>query len=301
MFDIYSFILPRFFIPKVMEVLESSAALADRIRELKDSGKIIGFVPTMGALHKGHISLVEEAGRQSDVVVVSIFVNPTQFNNPDDLKRYPRDLQKDLDLLTPTPCELVFAPTVKDVYPEPDNRVFDFGLIDKVMEGFYRPGHFNGVAQVVSRLFDLVKPDRAFFGLKDFQQLAVINDMVRQLKYDIEIVPCAIIREPDGLAMSSRNQLLSSAQRKNAPIIAQTLFDSCNFAKTNSVNGTVEFVTQSINKAPELEVEYFEIVDGDTLQSVQNWEDSEYIVGCIAVFAGEIRLIDNVIYKKNMS
>jgi pantoate--beta-alanine ligase len=284
-----------------MEIIESSICLSEKIEALKREGKSIGFVPTMGALHAGHISLVQEAGKKSDVVVVSIFVNPNQFNNPDDLERYPRDLQRDLKMLEATDCELLFVPSVKDMYPKPDKRVFDFGLIDKVMEGHFRPGHFNGVAQIVSRLFEKVKPTNAFFGLKDFQQLAVVCEMTRQLNFDVEIVPCPIIREEDGLAMSSRNMLLTPAQRKNAPIIARSLFESCNFAKSNSVNDTLRFVIDNVNSSSELEVEYFEIVDGNTLQALINWDDSDYAVGCIAVFAGEIRLIDNVIYKKRLS
>jgi pantoate--beta-alanine ligase len=193
------------------------------------------------------------------------------------------------------------VPSVKEVYPEPDQRVFDFGDLDKVMEGKFRPGHFNGVAQVVSRLFDLVAPHKAFFGEKDFQQLAVVRAMVRQLNYPVEIVPCPIVREADGLAMSSRNMLLSTLQRKNAPQIALTLSESCNFAATHSVAETKQQVVDAINAVPELEVEYFEIVDGNSLQAVGSWEESSYVVGCIAVFAGEVRLIDNVIYKNSMS
>jgi pantoate--beta-alanine ligase len=203
-------------------------------------------------------------------------------------------------MLKGSACELLFVPSVKEIYPEPDTRVFEFGLIDKVMEGKFRPGHFNGVAQVVSRLFDIVNPHKAFFGEKDFQQLAVICEMVRQLNYGIEIVACPIIREDDGLAMSSRNMLLNDGQRKNAPIIADSLFESCNFAKSNGVEQTKKFVRDRINASSELEVEYFEIVDGNSLQSISAWEESDYIVGCIAVFAGEIRLIDNVIYKNRM-
>lgn len=284
-----------------MEIFESVYSIEQKITALKNSGKVIGFVPTMGALHQGHLSLIEIAGKATDVVVVSIFVNPTQFNNPDDLKRYPRDLQRDVDMLNNSACELLFVPTVKEIYPEPDHRVFEFGLLDMVMEGKFRPGHFNGVAQVVSRLFDIVKPHKAFFGEKDFQQLAVIREMVRQLNYNIEIVACPIVRETDGLAMSSRNMLLSENKRKKAPIIADSLFESCNFAAANDVEETKKFVIERINASSELEVEYFEIVDGNTLQSISNWNESDYVVGCIAVFAGEIRLIDNVIYKNSMS
>lgn len=284
-----------------MDIIESSIDLGNIINDLKQSGKTVGFVPTMGALHRGHISLIELAGAACDVVVVSIFVNPTQFNSVADLKRYPRNLQNDLDMLKGSVCELLFVPAVKEVYPEPDTRVFDFGSIDKVMEGKFRPGHFNGVGQVVSRLFDIVKPHKAFFGQKDFQQLAVIREMVRQLKYNVEIIACPIVREADGLAMSSRNMLLSDVQRKNATIIADTLFESCNFASENDVEQTKKFVINRINASSELEVEYFEIVDGSSLQGVSTWKESDYIVGCIAVFAGEIRLIDNVIYKNRMS
>ena len=195
-----------------MEIITTSSSISSKVEELKTAGKTIGFVPTMGALHEGHLSLVRIASGHCDVVVVSVFVNPTQFNDPKDLERYPRDLQKDAKLLSETRCELIFAPTVQDIYPEPDTRVFDFGLIDKVMEGKYRPGHFNGVAQVVSRLFDIVKPHKAFFGEKDFQQLAVIREMVRQLKLEVEIVACPIVREADGLAMSSRNLLLNESR-----------------------------------------------------------------------------------------
>lgn len=284
-----------------MEIIRAASELKARLAALRKAGKIIGFVPTMGALHEGHLSLVKEAADHSDVVVMSIFVNPNQFNNASDLERYPRDLQKDAALLEGTACELLFVPSVKEVYPEPDQRVFDFGDLDKVMEGKFRPGHFNGVAQVVSRLFDLVAPHKAFFGEKDFQQLAVVRAMVRQLNYPVEIVPCPIVREADGLAMSSRNMLLSTLQRKNAPQIALTLSESCNFAATHSVAETKQQVVDAINAVAELEVEYFEIVDGNSLQAVGSWEESSYVVGCIAVFAGEVRLIDNVIYKKSMS
>ena len=218
-----------------MEIITSSSSLSAKVEALKKAAKSIGFVPTMGALHKGHISLVNIAGKNTDVVIVSIFVNPTQFNNAMDLERYPRDIHKDAKLLADTPCELIFAPTVKEIYPEPDNREFDFGQIDKVMEGYYRPGHFRGVAQVVSRLFDIVQPDKAFFGEKDFQQLAIVRELVRQLNSGIEIVGCPIVREADGLAMSSRNMLLNEQQRNSAPVIARTLSKSCKFADRKSV------------------------------------------------------------------
>ncbi|MDI3521681.1 MAG: pantoate--beta-alanine ligase [Anaerophaga sp.] len=280
-----------------MEVVKTRNELEERLTVLRNPGKKVGFVPTMGALHEGHLSLVRNAGEVCDVVVVSIFVNPTQFNDPTDLERYPRNLEEDIRLLETTSCDLLFAPSVEEIYPEPDKRVFDFGHLDKVMEGKHRPGHFNGVAQVVSRLFDMVKPDKAFFGQKDFQQLVIIRDLVRQMNLGTEVVACSIIRESDGLAMSSRNRLLSEKHRKSAPVIAKTLFESCNFAKNNSVADTEKFVRENIGRNEDLRLEYFQIVDGNTLQSVDSWEESNYIVGCIAVFAGEIRLIDNVVYK----
>ncbi|WP_462318355.1 pantoate--beta-alanine ligase [Marinilabilia sp.] len=280
-----------------MELIKTSNELTQRLTFEKKNGKLIGFVPTMGALHEGHLSLVEQAGKECDTVVVSIFVNPTQFNDPKDLERYPRDLDTDMTLLADTSCELVFAPSVEEVYPQTDERVFEFGQLDEVMEGEHRPGHFNGVAQVVSRLFDMVKPDKAFFGQKDFQQLAIVRDMVRQLNFGTEVVACPIIREPDGLAMSSRNRLLTQKHRKSAPLIAKTLSESCNFVQSKSVADTKKFVTDAINADENLKLEYFEIVDGQTLQAVDSWSESNYIVGCIAVFAGDIRLIDNVVYK----
>ncbi len=282
-----------------MRVVKTVGELQAIVNEQKQAGNRIGFVPTMGALHKGHLSLVEQASRQSSFVVVSIFVNPTQFNNATDLEKYPRTLDQDVALLETTPCHLVFAPSVDEIYPEPDTRVFNFGVIDKVMEGLHRPGHFNGVAQVVSRLFDIVKPQVAFFGQKDFQQLAIIAAMVKQLNLQVEIFPCPIVREADGLAMSSRNMLLDEIQRKNVPVIAQSLLESCNFVHSQTVNEVIEYVTNRVNKMPGLQVEYFDIVDGVTLQAIDKWDESDYIVGCIAVFAGKIRLIDNIIYKKN--
>ena len=280
-----------------MKIVKTVVELQSYLKGFREKGNAIGFVPTMGALHQGHLTLVRQAKKHCDVVVVSVFVNPTQFNNPGDLKRYPRDLKRDCDLLCPEGCEVVFAPDVAEVYPKKDKRIFDFGSLENVMEGKFRPGHFNGVAQVVSRLFEMVKPDNAFFGLKDFQQLAIIRAMVKQLDVPVDIMPCETVRESDGLAMSSRNMLLTDHQRKNAPVIAKTLFDSCNFATGKTVKETIDYVVNQVNEAEGLDVEYFEIADGHTLKAIDKWSDSEYIVGCIAVFAGEIRLIDNVIYK----
>lgn len=262
----------------------------------KNERKTIGFVPTMGALHEGHISLVKKCREQNDVCIVSIFVNPTQFNNQTDLEKYPRTIDEDIKLLNYAGVDIVFVPSVQEIYPEPDNRQFDFGQLDKVMEGKFRPGHFNGVAQVVSRLFDIVKPDKAYFGEKDFQQLAIIRQMVRQLNIPVEIVPMPIRREDSGLAMSSRNQRLAEDQKKDAVNIYRVLSES----KTLYNNKTVEelrfWVIENINKIASLEVEYFEIVDGNTLQQISDWKDTQYAVGCITVFCGEVRLIDNIIY-----
>lgn len=256
----------------------------------------IGFVPTMGALHKGHISLVKKAVKENDLVVVSIFVNPTQFNDKLDLERYPRNLKADVKLLEKTGCQIVFAPNAAEVYPEPDTRKFDFGTLETIMEGKHRPGHFNGVAQVVSRLFDMVRPNKAYFGLKDFQQLAVIKNMVNQLNLSVEIVPCAIIREKSGLAMSSRNELLTPEERKNAAAISETLFLAKELSAEKSVNQLKKWVVENINKNPHLTVEYFEIVDDRQLQPVNNWDEKIAKVGCVAVYCGNVRLIDNVVF-----
>ena len=255
----------------------------------------VGFVPTMGALHSGHLSLVEKAKKENPTVVVSIFVNPTQFNDPNDLKRYPRNLDTDMKLLETTGCDIVFAPEAEEIYPEPDNRKFDFGQLENVLEGKHRPGHFNGVAQVVSKLFEIVKPDKAYFGLKDFQQLAVINKMVRMLKMPVEIVPCPIVREESGLAMSSRNELLSKEERENAALIFQSLTQAQNLSKRYSVRELENRVTETINKNPFLNVEYFEIVDFENLQPINSWIDKGKKIGCIAVLCGKVRLIDNIV------
>jgi len=278
-----------------MFLVETIKDLQDKIYALKGKGTI-GFVPTMGALHNGHISLVNKAGAENEVVVVSIFVNPTQFNNKNDLKHYPRTLNEDLKLLKKTGCQIVFAPSVNEVYPESDNRKFDFGELETVMEGKHRPGHFNGVAQVVSRLFEMVQPDKAYFGLKDFQQLAVIKSMVKQLKLPIEIMPCAIIREESGLAMSSRNELLTADERKNAAIISATLLKVKEQIGQKSVHELEKWVVEEINKNPFLSVEYFEIVDDEHLQTVKSWSEDCVKVGCAAVFCGEVRLIDNIVF-----
>lgn len=283
----------------VMEIVAKTKDLQELVQLKKQAKKTIGFVPTMGALHAGHISLVKEAKKNNDICIVSVFVNPTQFNNLEDLEKYPRTIERDAALLAEAGADVVFTPTVEEIYPEPDTRQFDFGMLDKVMEGEHRPGHFNGVAQVVSRLFDIVRPDRAYFGEKDFQQLAIIREMVKQLSLAVEIMPMPILREVSGLALSSRNERLSAEEKGIATNIYKTLlFSSTEYFDKISVAQTIEIVSKRINSFEPLRVEYFDIVDGYTLQSISDWNDSEYTVGCIAVFCGEVRLIDNIIYKK---
>ena len=281
-----------------MKLIQTISELRAELDAFRKEGKTIGLVPTMGALHAGHASLVNRAVAENDVVVVSDFVNPTQFNDQNDLLKYPRTREADCALLEKCGATLVFAPSVEEVYPEPDTRQFSYAPLDTVMEGKYRPGHFNGVCQIVSKLFDAVQPDRAYFGEKDFQQLAIIREMVRQMDYKLEIVGCPIVREEDGLALSSRNKRLSARERENALNISQTLFKSRTFAASHTVSETQKMVEEAIEDAPGLRLEYFEIVDGNTLQKVSSWEDSLYVVGCITVFCGEVRLIDNIKYKE---
>lgn len=279
-----------------MQVLKSKNELVGLIDSYKKEGKTIGFVPTMGALHSGHLSLVKECKKNSDITVVSIFVNPTQFNDQEDLKRYPRTLEKDTELLKTVDCDIIFAPSVQEIYPEPDSRKFNFGYVESIMEGARRPGHFNGVGQVVSRLFDIVRPDKAFFGMKDFQQVAIIKNMVKQLNYNIRIVPCPIVREESGLALSSRNTLLNEDYKKNAPHIYATLKKGRNLASQMSVADLKKWITDEINNNPYLETEYVEIVDDTTLKIIENWTEEGTKVACVAVHAGEIRLIDNIVF-----
>ncbi|GHS90942.1 pantothenate synthetase [Bacteroidia bacterium] len=279
-----------------MKIISTIRELQENLNTCKKENKTIGFVPTMGALHQGHIELVKRCVAENDTCVVSIFVNPTQFNDKNDLLKYPRTLDADCELLKQAGCTYIFAPPAEEMYPEPDTRQFDFGLLEKVMEGALRPGHFNGVAQIVSKLFDAVKPGKAYFGEKDFQQLAIIREMTRRMNYRIEIIPCPIVRESDGLAMSSRNTRLNNKERQEAVLISKTLFESRKLKDRIPVEKLKEWVIETINKSPELKVEYFDIVDGNTLQSISSWKDSSFKVGCVAVFCGEVRLIDNVQY-----
>ena len=281
-----------------MRVVKTISELKSLISGYKQENKTVGLVPTMGALHAGHKSLVDRARKENDIVVVSVFVNPTQFNNKQDLATYPRTEERDCALLEAAGCDVVFMPAVEEVYPEPDNRQFDLGAVAEVMEGAHRPGHFNGVAQIVSKLFGFVEPDRAYFGEKDFQQIAVIRKMVQLEGFKLQIVACPIKREDDGLALSSRNVRLTAEQRQLAPNIYRVLKESCNFAKSHTVAETEKFVVDSLNALPQMEVEYYSIVDALTMQPVSDWADADRITGCITVYCGEVRLIDNIAYKK---
>lgn len=280
-----------------MKIIHTISELQAELSALKAQGKMVGLVPTMGALHAGHASLVERSVAENDVTVVSIFVNPTQFNDKNDLLKYPRTLEADCELLQSVGAMIAFAPSVEEVYPEPDTRSFSYAPLDTVMEGTFRPGHFNGVCQIVSKLFDMVQPHRAYFGEKDFQQLAIIREMVRQMNYPLEIVGCPIVREADGLAMSSRNTRLSVEERITALNISRILFESQKYAEVHTLAETKSFVEEGIAAIEGLRLEYYEVVDDRTLQTVREWDEAEGIVGCITVFCGDVRLIDNIRYK----
>ena len=284
-----------------MQIIATKLELSNQMAACIRQGKSIGFVPTMGALHAGHASLVKQACAENAVCVVSVFVNPTQFNNKEDLLKYPRNIKKDAELLADLGVDFVFAPTPEEMYSQEEMQqefAFDFDGLDQVMEGKMRPGHFNGVVQVVSRLFDLVQPTRAYFGEKDFQQLAIIHHMVERSSLSerytgLKIVDCPIVREASGLAMSSRNERLSEQEKQTAVTISQTLFASLQWAKTSSVKEVQQRVIDSINAMDELEVEYYEIIDKNTLQPTDVWDNA---VGCVTVYCGPVRLIDNIRY-----
>lgn len=280
-----------------MKIVKTIKELQHSLAKERQKGKITGLVPTMGALHQGHLSLVRRCIEENDICVVSIFVNPTQFNDPKDLITYPRTLDKDCELLEKEGCDIVFIPSVEEMYPEPDTRIFDLGAISQVMEGVFRPGHFTGVAQIVSKLFYAVTPDNAYFGEKDYQQIAVIRAMIKQLGINVNIVACPTFREPDGLAMSSRNARLTSEQRQKAPLIARALKESITFVPGKSVQDVKNMVASIINAEPLMRVEYYEIVDGNTLEAITGWNDSDSVVGCITVYCGDVRLIDNIRYR----
>lgn len=280
-----------------MQVIDTILNLQDFLSGERAKGKTIGLVPTMGALHEGHASLVRRSVSENDITVVSIFLNPTQFNDPKDLERYPRTLESDCAILEKCNAQVAFVPSVKEIYPEPDTRHFSYPPTDSVMEGERRPGHFNGVCQIVSKLFSITDPDRAYFGEKDYQQIAVIRRMAEDLNFRVNIVPCPVIREEDGLAMSSRNTLLSPNEKKIATNIYRVLLESKDLGL--NVRDTQDWVINHINEIDGLEVEYYSIVDGDTLADICNWEDALHVVGCITVYCGKtpIRLIDHIRYK----
>ncbi len=280
-----------------MTIIETVVLLQEELSKYRDTGKTIGFVPTMGALHEGHATLVKQCVRENDVTVVSVFVNPTQFNNPDDLRLYPRTPEEDWQLLESIGSDIVFAPTVEEMYPEPDSRQFDFGELDKVMEGAFRPGHFNGVAQVVSKLFEIVQPHVAYFGEKDFQQLAIVKKMVQQLKLPVKVMGVPTVREANGLALSSRNQRLSDEERENASAIYRILRESTSLMSQKSPNQISSWVKEAINNVTGLRVEYFAIADAYSLQPISNWKEADEVIGCTAVYCGDVRLIDNIRYK----
>lgn len=283
-----------------MEIIRSVSELKEKVAHLKADGRTVGLVPTMGALHAGHISLVDRARRENDAVVVSVFVNPTQFNNAKDLQTYPRTEEADCALLREAGVDIAFIPTVEEMYPTEDTRVFDLGEVAAVMEGPMRPGHFNGVAQVVSKLFSFVSPDRAYFGEKDFQQIAVIRRMVELEKFPVEIVDCPIKREDDGLAMSSRNVRLTPENRAVAPLIYKTLKKSVEWARDHSLEDTRRLVVDELNACPGLEVEYYEIVDPLTMQPLAEWSTPHNgcAHGCVTCYCGDVRLIDNIKYER---
>ena len=282
-----------------MKIFDNIVDLQNELFYLRKANKKIGLVPTMGALHQGHASLVKQCVADNDITIVSVFLNPTQFNDPKDLERYPRTFEEDCKILNEVGADIVFAPTPKEMYPTPDNRHFEFPPTSTVMEGAKRPGHFNGVCQVVSRLFYITKPHNAYFGEKDWQQICVIKQLVKYLNLDINIIECPIIREESGLAMSSRNALLTSEERAIAANIYRILKESVTKKDSLSVGELQQKVINSINAIDQLEVEYFELVDGNTLETVHSWNDSPYIVGCITVYCGAtpIRLIDHIKYK----
>lgn len=280
-----------------MEIIRTKISLETKIAELKAGGRNIGFVPTMGALHDGHKSLVARCVSENDICIVSVFVNPTQFNNMTDLEKYPRTLERDAELLAAVGCDFIFAPEPDEMYTRTEMKEqfsFDFGGLDAVMEGRFRPGHFNGVVQVVSKLFQLVQPDRAYFGEKDFQQLAIIHRMVKLMNIPVQIVDCPIVREAEGLAMSSRNERLTAEQRKKAVEISKVLFESRNFASNLPPAELADWVVTKVNAVDGLEVEYYDIVNVENLQTASDWGQST--VGCIAVYCGDVRLIDNIRY-----
>ncbi|MEJ2593736.1 MAG: pantoate--beta-alanine ligase [bacterium] len=278
-----------------MQIFEKINAISSYLSRQKKAGKTIGFVPTMGALHQGHLQLMHRAKKENKLLVVSIFVNPIQFNNPEDLQKYPRELERDKELLREVGCDVLFIPEVKEMYPEGEVLVkYDFGGLDKVMEGTFRKGHFNGVAVVVRKLFEITMPDRSYFGEKDFQQLAIIQKLAEIEQLPVEIVPCAIVREPDGLAMSSRNERLTEEERNMAPFIYNCLQEAKKKKDTHSPMEIIEWVVNRFDDQPAFRLEYFQLADDHNLQPVEKWDEAKGIIAFIAAWLGNVRLIDNL-------
>jgi pantoate--beta-alanine ligase len=278
-----------------MITVKSREELRKLLEKQREEGKVVGFAPTMGALHEGHISLIEISRQNSDLTVCSIFVNPTQFNDKADLERYPKMPEKDALMLQKACCDILFLPEVSEIYPEKDKRLFDFGHLDKILEGAHRPGHFNGVAQVVSRLFEIVHPDKAFFGSKDYQQLLIIKELVKKLELNIEIVACPTLREKDGLAMSSRNMLLSAKERKAASLIPAIMQEGkALFKKGASIGEIRKFVKEKLSEDPIYKLDYYEICDASSLLPLTAFSSNVKSISLIACFVGKIRLIDNL-------
>lgn len=279
-----------------MKIISTKQEIERIVEECKNKHLSIGLVPTMGALHEGHASLVRRSVNDNDITFVSVFVNPTQFNNKEDLEKYPRNLERDAQLLESIGADYVFAPTAEEMYTQEEMQQvfqFDFGGLDQVMEGKYRPGHFNGVVQVVSKLFRMVKPDKAYFGEKDYQQLAIIHRMVKLMHIPVEIIDCEIVREPSGLALSSRNERLSEEEKQIATNISHILFESRQLTACQTVKQVESWVIEQINRIEGLRIEYYQIVDQTTLMPAQ---DFSHAIGCITVYCGPVRLIDNIKY-----
>jgi pantoate--beta-alanine ligase len=291
-----------------LDIFSTIQAAQNCLSTLKNDGKMIGFVPTMGALHMGHVSLLEKAKRENDISVSSIFVNPLQFNDKKDLERYPRSIENDIEKLKSANCDIFFAPSPEEMYGKDEQlktksernteqnseNFIDLGNLDKVMEGKYRPGHFNGVCVVVKKLFDIIEPNKAYFGEKDFQQLVIIKHMVKLLNIPVQIIPCPTLREESGLAMSSRNTLLTSEDRMNASHIFRILSEAKEKRKNTSVADLQKWVSENINENPSLQLDYFEIVNSETLLPVSSWEETKNMRACVAVKVGSVRLIDNI-------
>jgi pantoate--beta-alanine ligase len=277
-----------------MKVFNKIYDLKQEILKIRSEKKTLGFVPTMGALHEGHISLINKAHSETDFVCCSIFVNPTQFNDKSDFDRYPRTLPDDIKILEAAGCHYVFAPSTEEMYPVPPTETFDFGLLGNVMEGAFRPGHFNGVAIIVKKLFEIVTPDKAYFGKKDFQQLCIIRALVKMFSIPLEIIGCDTLREPDGLAMSSRNRLLTPDERVIASHIPVIMRETSSMCKSQSVTEIKNWVAKQFLQFPECRLDYFEISEPESLQPIQNWQKNQTCIACIAVFVNKIRLIDNI-------